>query len=322
MTSASQSENPQQQQQIDHQLQPGGSATPSPVAAPPPPSGKLSFEEISKYFSLPIAEAASSLGVCTSALKRICRENGIIRWPYRKFLAGKTVEDIRKDAERERNKELTELPKIANQRTDVSKVMPSTSVGSSSTTYGNQVQNRAPSVTQGALKLQQGVPMPGHVLQSQGNKFSQTNWPNMIQYRGIPTFMDEFKYGFPANGLSSVSVKWWGSGNKEDTERMLPEESGTIKEENKEPHELSNETSNGIVKDDHPDHSTQDVASVTGPTTSFCSLRRKAVEHGCETLKGGISKGYTSYKLGKRQRLALLQVFKSSLPDQWMDAFS
>ncbi|XP_073110441.1 uncharacterized protein [Elaeis guineensis] len=129
MTSASQSENPQQQQQIDHQLQPGGSATPSPVAAPPPPSGKLSFEEISKYFSLPIAEAASSLGVCTSALKRICRENGIIRWPYRK-----TVEDIRKDAERERNKELTELPKIANQRTDVSKVMPSTSVGSSSTT--------------------------------------------------------------------------------------------------------------------------------------------------------------------------------------------
>ncbi|XP_073110452.1 uncharacterized protein [Elaeis guineensis] len=317
MTSASQSENPQQQQQIDHQLQPGGSATASPVAAPPPPSGKLSFEEISKYFSLPIAEAASNLGVCTSALKRICRENGIIRWPYRK-----TVEDIRKDAERERNKELTELPKIANQRTDVSKVMPSTSVGSSSTTYGNQVQNRAPSVTQGALKLQQGVPMPGHVLQSQGNKFSQTNWPNMIQYRGIPTFMDEFKYGFPANGLSSVSVKWWGSGNKEDTERMLPEESGTIKEENKEPHELSNETSNGIVKDDHPDHSTQDVASVTGPTTSFCSLRRKAVEHGCETLKGGISKGYTSYKLGKRQRLALLQVFKSSLPDQWMDAFS
>ncbi|XP_008784393.2 uncharacterized protein LOC103703346 [Phoenix dactylifera] len=322
MTSASQSENPQQQQQqlLDHQLHPGGSATASPVSAPPPPSGKLSFEEISKYFSLPIAEAASNLGVCTSALKRICRENGIIRWPYRKFLAGKTVEDIRKDAERERTKELAELPKIANQRTDVSKVMPSMSVGSSSTTFGNQVQNRAPSVTQGALKLQQGVPMPGHVLQSQGNKFSQTTWPNMIQYRGIPTFMDEFKYGFPANGLSSVCVRWWGSGSKEDTERTLPEESGTIEEENKEPHGLSIETSRQILKDDHPDHSTEDIAAITEASASLCSLRRKAVECGCETLKGGISKGYTSCKLGKRQRLALLQVFKSSLPDQWISS--
>uniref|UniRef100_A0A453EL95 RWP-RK domain-containing protein n=1 Tax=Aegilops tauschii subsp. strangulata TaxID=200361 RepID=A0A453EL95_AEGTS len=44
----------------------------------------LSYEEISKLFSLPIAEAASILGVCTSVLKRICRTHGIVRWPYRK----------------------------------------------------------------------------------------------------------------------------------------------------------------------------------------------------------------------------------------------
>lgn len=325
MTPTSESGNPQQQQQqqqLDHQLQPGGSAAASPVAAPPSSSSKkLSLEEISKYFSLPIAEAASKLGVCTSVLKRICRDNGIVRWPYRKFLAGKTVEDIRKDAERERTKELAELPKIANQRTDVSRMMPSTAVGSSST-FGNQVQSRSPSVTQEALKLQRGVSIPGHVLQSQGNKFSQSSWPNMIQYRGIPTFMDEFKYGFPANGLSSVSVKWWGSSSKENTVGTLPEESRAIKGENQESHELSNENSRHMVKADLVDHGTEDTSTITEPSASLCSLRRKAVECGYDALKGGVSKGYTSYKLGKRQRLALLQVFKSSLPDKWMDAFS
>ncbi|XP_029116781.1 uncharacterized protein [Elaeis guineensis] len=317
MTSTFELGNPPQRQQADHQLPSGGSAAASPVAAPPASGRKFSLEEISKYFSLPIAEAASILGVCTRVLKRICRENGIVRWPYRKFLAGKTVEDIKKDTERERTKDLTELPKMANQRTDVSRVMPSSS------TFGNQVQSRTLSGTQEALKLQRGVPMPGHVLQSQGNKFSHNNWPNMIQYRGIPTYMDEFINGFPANGLSSVSIKWWGRSSKEDTEKALPEE--TIKGDNQESCQLSNEISRHMVKDDHPggpDHSTEDSAAITEPSSSLCSLRRKAVECGRKTLKGGVSKGYTTYKLGKRQRLALFQVFKSSLPDQWMNALS
>jgi hypothetical protein len=41
-------------------------------------------EELAKYFHLPIAEAAKELGVCATVLKKICRKNGISRWPHRK----------------------------------------------------------------------------------------------------------------------------------------------------------------------------------------------------------------------------------------------
>jgi len=50
-----------------------------------PPSKNISFDELSKYFHLPINQVAKELGVCATILKKICRRNGIPRWPHRKI---------------------------------------------------------------------------------------------------------------------------------------------------------------------------------------------------------------------------------------------
>ena len=49
-----------------------------------PPSKNISFDELSKFFHLPINQVAKELGVCATILKKICRKNGIPRWPHRK----------------------------------------------------------------------------------------------------------------------------------------------------------------------------------------------------------------------------------------------
>jgi len=50
-----------------------------------PPSKNISFDELSKYFHLPINQVAKELGVCATILKKIWRRNGIPRWPHRKI---------------------------------------------------------------------------------------------------------------------------------------------------------------------------------------------------------------------------------------------
>ncbi|CAA7402140.1 unnamed protein product [Spirodela intermedia] len=90
----------------------GGGAAPTVSTAPN--ASRLTFDDVAKHFNVPIAEAATALGVCSSVLKRICRENGVVRWPYRKFLAGKTVDDIKKDAAKEKSKEFAELSKCCS----------------------------------------------------------------------------------------------------------------------------------------------------------------------------------------------------------------
>lgn len=41
--------------------------------------------DISQYFHLPITEAAFQLRICTTLLKKTCREYGLERWPHRKI---------------------------------------------------------------------------------------------------------------------------------------------------------------------------------------------------------------------------------------------
>ena len=45
----------------------------------------LWYEELTRYFGMSINEAGEALGMCTSAIKKICRRHGIARWPHRKI---------------------------------------------------------------------------------------------------------------------------------------------------------------------------------------------------------------------------------------------
>ena len=52
----------------------------------------LWYEELAQFFHISINEAAEALGMCMSAIKKICRRHGITRWPHRKLASvNKTV---------------------------------------------------------------------------------------------------------------------------------------------------------------------------------------------------------------------------------------
>jgi len=50
----------------------------------PPATRDIPFEELKKYFHVPMKKATKELNICTTVLKRICRGHGLNRWPYRK----------------------------------------------------------------------------------------------------------------------------------------------------------------------------------------------------------------------------------------------
>jgi hypothetical protein len=57
----------------------------------PPPRGPsvnvkdLTLNELRPHFNKPMAAVAKELGVCITLMKKICRRNGLIRWPHRRI---------------------------------------------------------------------------------------------------------------------------------------------------------------------------------------------------------------------------------------------
>mmetsp|Transcript_25462 Transcript_25462/g.41908 ORF Transcript_25462/g.41908 Transcript_25462/m.41908 type:complete len:507 (+) Transcript_25462:223-1743(+) len=45
----------------------------------------VNLEDLVRHFSMPLEKAAKQLGVCPTTLKKLCRQNGIRRWPCRKL---------------------------------------------------------------------------------------------------------------------------------------------------------------------------------------------------------------------------------------------
>eukprot|EP01121_Diplochlamys_sp_Union-15-3_P008346 TRINITY_DN2211_c0_g1_i1.p1 TRINITY_DN2211_c0_g1~~TRINITY_DN2211_c0_g1_i1.p1 ORF type:complete len:126 (-),score=15.76 TRINITY_DN2211_c0_g1_i1:463-840(-) len=46
---------------------------------------EYSRADLAQFFHMPITQAAREIGVCATVLKKMCRKNGIPRWPHRKI---------------------------------------------------------------------------------------------------------------------------------------------------------------------------------------------------------------------------------------------
>ena len=155
-------------------------------------------------------------------------------------------------------------------------------------------------------------------LQQHGTKNIQTGQALNFGHQSLMTGMtmsDEFKYGFPSNGLSITTNKWWGSSKSDGHEVIVVdgvESEGEDKHQSVEkPDDMANEKhdENGKLEDG------------IGPQGSglLTAVRKRAVEEGREALKLGVYRGYGIKKLGRREASLLLRVFKSSLPKDWIN---
>ncbi|KAF3779635.1 hypothetical protein EJ110_NYTH41015 [Nymphaea thermarum] len=242
---------------------------------------------------------------------------------------------------------------------------PNSSVAPSSSapTLG-QPQVRSLGSTQDNPKVEQGTPLQSPSSHQQRNKLPQQERHYVVPQSGktIPTYLDEFKNGFPMDGLSSVSVRWWGNVESDDKDALSEKESV----ENEPPKDSTAKTGEGDCEDDKNTHSEKervnnepskgsiaktgeanhedDQAStpvvgapcvtvgnpcVTSPcnmenleaqlegASLLSAIRKKNAEDGTHVLKLGISRGYGTSRLSKRQKLLLSEIFRSSLPSQW-----
>lgn len=177
--------------------------------------------------------------------------------------------------------------------------------------------DRSPGAFQGVAKSQQGSSKAGQV--SPPGKQNVLGGSAILSYgtqtKGIPTYMDDFKYGFPSSGLSLQTMKWWGTDSHTETT--------PAKDDNGEAPESANEASKSMT-DDELDwgadeaeaEADADSAITTEPSAQLCSLRRKAVDDGRKLLTGKSCGGLELCRLNKRQKMALAQVFGASLPEQ------
>ena len=145
----------------------------------------------------------------------------------------------------------------------------------------------------------------------QGNKNVESARTQNVANAGLNkamTTMDEFKSGFPSEGLSATSNKWWGNRDRDDcagssangAKTLLPEEkAGEEKMVHETPKTGNSETPHG--------------------SSLLTAVRKRAVEEGREALKLGVFRGYGINKLSKREKILLHQVFGSSLPKPWME---
>jgi len=95
-----------------------GQATNSPLSMPfQPKQHSIDFEVLQNHFHLPMAVVAKKFDVCLTFFKKICRQHGIKRWPYRKLRS--LEKKITTLAERVEDRAEVHLTKLNDQLTQL-----------------------------------------------------------------------------------------------------------------------------------------------------------------------------------------------------------
>ncbi|KAL3754724.1 hypothetical protein ACJRO7_001912 [Eucalyptus globulus] len=103
------------------------------------------------------------------------------------------------------------------------------------------------------------------------------------------TVLDEFKYGFPSNGLSVTSNKWWGSGSPGDFEYIDADQS-------------------------KPEDEKENSDSTLWGPSLLTAIRKRALEEGREALRPSVFMSHHAHEIGKEEKSPMLNIFQSSLP--------
>ncbi|GMH00070.1 hypothetical protein Nepgr_001909 [Nepenthes gracilis] len=238
----------------------------------------LSFEDVSKLFSLPLSEAADILGVSTSVLKTICNENGLERWPNRKYLAGKTIEEIKKEAARGK-----------------SKASSNAVAGSAVSSLGSPLKGKT---SRPFVEMSKSLGFTQHL----GNRKGLTVETSAL--------LDEFKHGFPSNGLLISNFKWWGDGTPDTREGRSEIDSETVQEDKCRSEEQVDDGVSECMKkaEVRVDKCFNDKQG----TVSLTALRKQAVDEGRQALKLGVWKDHGFDSLEKKERILLYRLFRIS----------
>ncbi|KAJ1383133.1 hypothetical protein SESBI_43665 [Sesbania bispinosa] len=143
-----------------------------------------------------------------------------------------------------------------------------------------------------------------------GNRSAESGRTQNLLNTGVTkgmTTMDEFKYGFPSESLSTTSNKWWGSSDHDDSAGSNPHGAKS------QPEERGEEAEKEACETGNAENS-----EIPQGSSLLTAVRKRSVEEGRETFKVGVFRGYGVNKLGKREKILLHQIFKSSLPRSWI----
>ncbi|PON73083.1 hypothetical protein TorRG33x02_250590 [Trema orientale] len=163
-----------------------------------------------------------------------------------------------------------------------------------------------------------------HSLQQEGGKYVQIGRPQTVLSTSLTkgvTTLDEFKHGFPSEGLSTVSYKWWGSNSPDGYESISKDvmQSGDVSKQR----QPVDDAAGSVTMDEEKSGNAEERKRI-GPqgTGLLTAVRKKIAEEGREALKLGVTKRYGANKLGKREKALLLRIFKSSTMQEWMNGTS